>query len=407
MTVAARRPGVMVATAAVLFAGVAVTTVALTRESGPVFEPATELGPDPFVDVPVRPVPIRFQTLDAISSAADTADARSAAAGTGRADADDPPGDPSGDGGAGPADTRPGSSRDAMQAAERRIDAIVSTADRHGVPVIAPASPTGAAIYGGSGDEACNPDALIRFLVTHPEQARAWASVHGIAPAEIPGFIRDLTAGWLLADTRVTNHGFQDGRATPRESVLEAGTAVLVDDEGVPRARCRCGNPLRPALAVHDGTVFPDGDRSFADRVRAVRPSPEVDAQYRRPQEALGPPDGWFEHSYSIGTATRTCEFSVELEFVDNRLEAGPGNDLRIFETGHVERSDVFISADGDVWRDVGEVQGATDELDIDGVAEDGEEFRFVRICDFPDEEESDSPGADIDAVGAINSVNR
>jgi hypothetical protein len=42
----------------------------------------------------------------------------------------------------------------------------------------------------------------------------------------------------------VLNHGFLNGRATPHVSVLQAGTAVLVDRFGVPRAKCFCGNPL-------------------------------------------------------------------------------------------------------------------------------------------------------------------
>jgi hypothetical protein len=46
----------------------------------------------------------------------------------------------------------------------------------------------------------------------------------------------------------VTNHGFANGVATPYQAVLQAGTAVLVDHYGTPRARCYCGNPLLPAL---------------------------------------------------------------------------------------------------------------------------------------------------------------
>jgi len=52
----------------------------------------------------------------------------------------------------------------------------------------------------------------------------------------------------LRYDTRVTNHGFANGVATPYQSVLQAGTAVLVDRFGVPRARCYCGNPLLPPI---------------------------------------------------------------------------------------------------------------------------------------------------------------
>jgi len=54
-------------------------------------------------------------------------------------------------------------------------------------------------------------------------------------------YIRDLRPVTLTRDTRATNHAFVDGRAVAFQSILQAGTAVLVDDKGVPVARCRCG----------------------------------------------------------------------------------------------------------------------------------------------------------------------
>ncbi len=373
-------PAVLVAAMVILTAGLAAAAVTGGAEAEPVREAADTTGADPFTEAAAEPVPIQFETLAAIEEAADAA----VPARTG--------------------DRTPGQ---AERDARIRIDAVIKVAKRRGVPVSAPASPAGAPIYGGSGHNACDPEALIAFLESHPAHARAWAGVQGINPDEIADYVRGLTPGWLLADTEVTNHGFVDDDATPRAAILEAGTAVLVDDQGVPRARCRCGNPLLPALSVHDGTVFPSGDRSFADRVAAAHASPEVRERYRRAESALGVPDGSYEHSFSTGTATRTCEFRIDVEFVDNRLVAGPGGDLRIFETGHVEPSDIFISTDGVSWRPAGRVKGATDELDIDRVADDSDEFRFVRICDAPDPERSGTPGADIDAIGAINSVDR
>ena len=41
-------------------------------------------------------------------------------------------------------------------------------------------------LYGGTRDEAaCDREQLIGFLISHPEQGRAWATVQGIGPAEI------------------------------------------------------------------------------------------------------------------------------------------------------------------------------------------------------------------------------
>ncbi len=104
-----------------------------------------------------------------------------------------------------------------------------------------------AGLYGGTMNRAtCDPDKMAAFLQANPEKAAAWADVEGIPVADVARYIRELTPLILRSDTRVTNHGFADGRATNRDSVLESGTAVLVDRSGVPRAKCECGNPLTP-----------------------------------------------------------------------------------------------------------------------------------------------------------------
>ena len=99
-------------------------------------------------------------------------------------------------------------------------------------------------LYGGTGENACDIDKLVAFLQTNPDIGAAWAEVQGIDPSELEDFIRALTPAVLLQNTLVTNHGYSDGEATPFLAVLEAGTAVLVDEDGIPRARCACGNPL-------------------------------------------------------------------------------------------------------------------------------------------------------------------
>lgn len=102
-------------------------------------------------------------------------------------------------------------------------------------------------LFGGSRDVGvCDIDQLIGFLTdsANADKAEAWAGVLGVDVDGIEDFIRGLTAVRLRFDTRVTNHGFRSGTANAIQSVLEAGTAVLVDDEGVPRVKCNCGNPL-------------------------------------------------------------------------------------------------------------------------------------------------------------------
>lgn len=114
-------------------------------------------------------------------------------------------------------------------------------------------------LFGGSGDNGvCTPAMLIAFLESEPAKAQAWVAALNADPtlrwsggsdlsvADIPAYISELTPAFLSKDTRVTNHGFKDGVATPRQSLLEKGTAVLVDAAGDPRVRCFCGNPLHP-----------------------------------------------------------------------------------------------------------------------------------------------------------------
>ncbi|KPI10659.1 hypothetical protein OV450_3291 [Actinobacteria bacterium OV450] len=106
-------------------------------------------------------------------------------------------------------------------------------------------------LYGGTQSVAsCDVEKQIRALSAQPDKNAAFASALGIRPASVPGHLRSLTPLQLRADTRVTNHGYRDGKATAYQAVLQAGTAVLVDDRGVPRVRCACGNPLGPPVAL-------------------------------------------------------------------------------------------------------------------------------------------------------------
>ena len=92
------------------------------------------------------------------------------------------------------------------------------------------------------------------FPPTRPTRTgRGVAGVLDIDVAEIETYISGLTAVRLRWDTRVTNHGFRDGEANGFQSLLQAGTAVMVDETGVPRVKCNCGNPLGEPTAL-DGT---------------------------------------------------------------------------------------------------------------------------------------------------------
>lgn len=112
-------------------------------------------------------------------------------------------------------------------------------------------------LYGGTRNVAsCDVEKQIRFLTRHPDKGRAFGVSLGVRQAGIPSYLRSLTPVRLGWDTRVTNHGFRDGAPTSYQAVLQAGTSVLVDAQGVPRVRCACGNPLDPPVAVRGRQTY-------------------------------------------------------------------------------------------------------------------------------------------------------
>ncbi|PKT74624.1 hypothetical protein CW362_02570 [Streptomyces populi] len=169
-------------------------------------------------------------------------------------------------------------------------------------------------LYGGTRNTgSCDVGKQIRYLASDPARTRAFAELSGISPESVPDYLRRLTPVVLRADTGVTDHGFAAGRATGYQAVLQAGTAVLVDDRGVPRVRCACGNPLgrptardgnpdtrgrpwngyRPAQVVvvtpapdviTDITIVDTGDDTWIER--------PVGYQGHRHDHAVPPPDG-------------------------------------------------------------------------------------------------------------------
>ncbi|MBD0690021.1 DUF6777 domain-containing protein [Streptomyces sp. CBMA123] len=109
-----------------------------------------------------------------------------------------------------------------------------------------------AGLYGGTMNRpSCDTERLIG-MVSSGDGGRAWASAAGIEQSAIPSYLRSLTSAYLRVDTRVTNHSYKSGAVVEYQSVLQAGTAVLVDSQGVPRVRCACGNPLKPPVLVSD-----------------------------------------------------------------------------------------------------------------------------------------------------------
>ena len=109
-------------------------------------------------------------------------------------------------------------------------------------------------LYGGTlNTTTCDKGQLILFLTQNPDKGAAWAGVLGIPATQIPAYVTGLTSVLLRSDTLVTNHGYANGLATVIPAVLQAGTAVLVDDKGFPVTKCYCGNPLTPPTYYSPG----------------------------------------------------------------------------------------------------------------------------------------------------------
>ncbi|MCX6092431.1 MAG: VWA domain-containing protein, partial [Candidatus Bipolaricaulota bacterium] len=171
---------------------------------------------------------------------------------------------------------------------------------------------------------------------------------------------------------------------------------------------------LTAQSATYSGVTFPIGDRAFADRVVEYIAASCVRDAFDDPEEALGPPDaandgckgcgGCDTHAVSLGFRLSDIDMRghLTLEFVDNTLVDGPGNDLFVYITNN-KPAQVEISADGFQYVSVGTTVGYPGAIDISPYVTAGAEFRFVRLSDVPaDEDHSSCPGASIDAVGAM-----
>ena len=219
---------------------------------------------------------------------------------------------------------------------------------------VPPPAPVGGAIpstsgaepglYGGTRDSSvCDPTKLITFLQENSAKAKAWANTLGVAVADIPTYVSSLTSVLLRADTRVTNHGFANGNATAVQSVLEAGTAVLVDHFGVPRVKCYCGNPLvEPEPVKSDPSYRGPQWRGFQPAVvQVVTPAPQpvtviviVDVKTGEPFGRPVGTDGGNDVNATLpprdGTSTTTTAPTTSTSPATTTQPAGGNSDVAI-----------------------------------------------------------------------------
>lgn len=139
-------------------------------------------------------------------------------------------------------------------------DPFTGSADTEGSRMISVSTQLPNGTFGGTGSNfVCDRDKLIRSLKNDRDRLRAWASVLGLPPTyrTVARYIARLHPVTLKRDTRVTNHAYVgNGHVTAFQSILQAGTAVLVDQYGRPVVRCRCGNPLTEPTFVPTATCY-------------------------------------------------------------------------------------------------------------------------------------------------------
>lgn len=166
------------------------------------------------------------------------------------------------------------------------------------------------------------------------------------------------------------------------------------------------------------GVEFPHGQKSFADAVVSYNNLGQPDPDWSKPDQALGTPCSstnftGIDERKGCGAVSLGSGGTITLQFKDNYLTGSGDNkdDLWIFEVGRsLEDTFVEISKDGQTWFSVGKVTGSTQGIDIDASGfGKADKFSFVRLTDDPNEGEIDMKdvGADIDAVGAISSIDQ
>lgn len=152
---------------------------------------------------------------------------------------------------------------------------------------------------------------------------------------------------------------------------------------------------------------LPQGAASFADSVVSFAPGARPsEGDWAQPRFALGEPD--YTRTTAPGFLSLGCDGVLVLRFDDNALVDVDGPDLYVFEVGPaVEATELAVSVDGRTWLEVGRVEGARAELELSGVIDPDEAYRYVRLTNRSRTCGGRHSGADIDAVAAVGSALR
>uniref|UniRef100_A0A486XJ12 Outer membrane lipoprotein omp16 n=1 Tax=Rheinheimera sp. BAL341 TaxID=1708203 RepID=A0A486XJ12_9GAMM len=147
---------------------------------------------------------------------------------------------------------------------------------------------------------------------------------------------------------------------------------------------------------------LPLAELSFADQVVAFTAGEKPSKiPFNNPQKALGEPD--YRSTKSADFISIGCDGELIVQFTDNVLVDVAGPDLYIFEVGpFVEKTELAISQDGSNWLEVGVIEGARSDVDINGLVAAGEHYNYVRLRNAGRSCGGMHSGADIDAIAAV-----
>jgi OOP family OmpA-OmpF porin len=156
----------------------------------------------------------------------------------------------------------------------------------------------------------------------------------------------------------------------------------------------------------YSSVYLPLGKISFADSIVEFKVgTPPPLAKYGDTSQCLHEPN--YKNYHTNTFLSLGCKGSITLAFTDNGFMNLPGYDLYIFEVGpSKESAKIEISENNIDWIYAGEISGGKSNIDLSEASISRDiVYYYVRITDLQDVCRSKSAGADIDAVGAINSV--
>ena len=166
------------------------------------------------------------------------------------------------------------------------------------------------------------------------------------------------------------------------------------------------GTGKRYRIDRYESIYLPLGKISFADKLIEYKVgTPAPIQKYRDSTQCLREPN--YKNYQTPNFISLGCSGSLTVEFTDNGFMNLLGDDLYLFEVGPSrEAAKVEISQNGIDWIYAGKIAGGKSSIDLSKEGIDSESvFYFLRITDLKDLCKSKSAGADIDAIGAINSV--